>query len=228
MSKTRLNKSFSRRIGKSLSPLKTSFLEKNLHNVMLNAEKYHSIPHTKVILEIGFGMGEHFVHNALLHPNDLYIGCESYINGVANVLKHIEENNIQNILIWNDNVDIILFGDGRVEENILPTNFLDCVFILFPDPWPKNGQKKRRLINIERIQKIKSLLKPGGIVEVGTDIQDYASQIMNVFTECGFVNTSHRAPSEPHLSYIQTKYHKKALAEGRVPTFFSFMLEGDC
>jgi len=42
-----------------------------------------------VWLEIGFGGGEHLVHQAVQNPETGLIGCEPYINGVAMLLQKI-------------------------------------------------------------------------------------------------------------------------------------------
>ena len=39
-----------------------------------------------VWLEIGFGGGEHLIHQAILNPDIGFIGCEPYQNGVAEVM----------------------------------------------------------------------------------------------------------------------------------------------
>ena len=44
-----------------------------------------------VWLEIGFGSGEHLVHQAALHPDVGFIGCEPFINGVATLLGKIRK-----------------------------------------------------------------------------------------------------------------------------------------
>ncbi len=44
-----------------------------------------------VWLEIGFGGGEHLVHQAALHPEVGIIGCEPFINGVAMLLGKIRD-----------------------------------------------------------------------------------------------------------------------------------------
>ena len=36
-------------------------------------------------LEIGFGGGEHLVHQALANPDIQFLGVEPYVNGMANV-----------------------------------------------------------------------------------------------------------------------------------------------
>ena len=40
-------------------------------------------------LEIGFGGGEHLVHQAAAHPEVGLIGCEPFVNGVAMALGRI-------------------------------------------------------------------------------------------------------------------------------------------
>jgi tRNA (guanine-N7-)-methyltransferase len=44
-----------------------------------------------LILEIGFGGGEHLVAQAMAHPEARFIGVEPFVNGVASCLRHIEE-----------------------------------------------------------------------------------------------------------------------------------------
>jgi tRNA (guanine-N7-)-methyltransferase len=45
-----------------------------------------------VILEIGFGGGEHLVAQAAAHPDARFIGVEPFLNGIASCLRHIEES----------------------------------------------------------------------------------------------------------------------------------------
>ena len=48
-------------------------------------------------LEIGFGGGEHMVHQCGLNPNVGIIGCEPYINGVAMLLGKIRKAGVKNL-----------------------------------------------------------------------------------------------------------------------------------
>ena len=61
-------------------------------------------------------MGEHFINQAKMNPNALFIGVEVYLNGVANVLKLAGEHNIMNFLLFPNNLDLIL--------NEIPSNSL--------------------------------------------------------------------------------------------------------
>ena len=53
----------------------------------------------EVWLEIGFGGGEHMVHQAALHPEVGLIGAEPFINVVAMLLGRIRESGVENIRI---------------------------------------------------------------------------------------------------------------------------------
>jgi len=59
---------------------------------------------SEVWLEIGFGSGEHLVHQARAHPNTGFIGCEPYVNGVASLVRAIDDQGLTNIRIYPDDV----------------------------------------------------------------------------------------------------------------------------
>ena len=52
----------------------------------------------KIFFEIGFGHGEHLIQNAILNPDIGFIGCEPFENGVASILKEIQEKNLKNVV----------------------------------------------------------------------------------------------------------------------------------
>ena len=90
-------------------------------------------------LEVGFGKGEHLLWQAQNNEDVGFIGAEPFLNGVASLLSKIKEKNINNIRIFPDAVSQILHS--------LPSQSINKVFVLFPDPWPKSRHQKRRLIN---------------------------------------------------------------------------------
>src|SRR5688572_5939806 len=104
-----LNRSFARRIGKNLSNTRKHLLETELKNHLFSIDQLLAISPTvnEVFLEIGFGMGEHFISLAAQNQDAFFIGAEAYLNGVANTLKMAKEHEITNFLIWPDDVDLI-------------------------------------------------------------------------------------------------------------------------
>ncbi|WP_341793450.1 MULTISPECIES: bifunctional peptide chain release factor N(5)-glutamine methyltransferase PrmC/tRNA (guanosine(46)-N7)-methyltransferase TrmB [unclassified Rickettsia] len=206
-----LNRSYARRIGKSLSSLQQNLLKTELPNYLFSNEKI-KFEKRKIFLEIGFGMGEHFIHQAKNNPEALFIGAEVYLNGVANVLKLALEQNVTNFLLWSNNLDLILYE--------LPNKILDGIYILFPDPWPKNKQKKKRILNPERLNILQNKLKTNGNLIFASDIQDYFNEVLKLIQQNpNFQIADNDDYYQPHDNYIITKYHQKAINEDRAAKF---------
>lgn len=131
-----------------------------------------------IILEIGFGMGQSLAIQAKAHPENNYIGIEVHKPGVGSLLLQIQKENIQNIRIFCcDAIDVL--------KNNISDDSLDKVQIFFPDPWPKKRHHKRRLIQIDFIKLIHQKLKPGGILHIATDWENYAESIVEVLSTSG-------------------------------------------
>ena len=107
----------------------------------------------KVRIEIGFGGAEHLVNEAFSHPDIGYIGCEPFVNGVAKLLVQIEEKRLANIRAHH--------GDAREVLLRLPAQSIDRVDVLYPDPWPKWRQRKRRFLSSKNLAEIGRVLKVG-------------------------------------------------------------------
>ncbi|MEQ6292348.1 tRNA (guanosine(46)-N7)-methyltransferase TrmB [Vogesella sp. GCM10023246] len=127
------------------------------------------------IMEIGFGMGTATAEIAAANPQNDYLGVEVHSPGVGNLCKLIGEQQLGNLrLIRHDAVEVM--------DHMLPDGCLDGVHIFFPDPWHKKRHNKRRLIQVPFIEKLVKKLKPGGYLHAATDWEDYAIQIMEVFS----------------------------------------------
>ncbi len=112
------------------------------------------VPVNEVWLEIGFGSGEHLLWQAETHEDVGFIGCEPFINGVGSLLGAIEDRGIETIRVHD--------GDAREVLAWLPNRSIGRVFLLFPDPWPKKRQLKRRLLCEDTLAEIARVLRPGG------------------------------------------------------------------
>lgn len=167
-------------------------------------------------LEIGFGGGEHLAHQAGLNPNTGIIGCEPYMNGMAELLRHIDENNLDNIRVYND--------DARLLVDLLPDASIERVFILYPDPWPKMRHKKRRLVSTDTLNRLARIMKPGALLRLATDHADYATWMLErLLSHTEFSWTGKEADDwrKPPADWIPTRYEQKALA-GK-PTYLEFV-----
>jgi len=116
-------------------------------------------------LEVGFGAGEHLVWQAQQHPNVGLIGAEPYEMGVAKLLTKLEETPLNTVRLYE--------GDGRDIIENLPDQSLGRFFLLFPDPWPKSRHHKRRFLQMEMLDQLARVLKPGAELRFATDDKSY-------------------------------------------------------
>jgi tRNA (guanine-N7-)-methyltransferase len=126
--------------------------------------------------EIGFGGGEHMAARADMLPNHGFIGCEPFVNGVAQALSHIDDWNGMGPLA---NVRLHM-GDALEVLARIPDGALSFVYLLHPDPWPKARHAKRRMMNDGPVDLIAAKLKPGGEFRFGTDHAIYLRHALMV------------------------------------------------
>ena len=125
---------------------------------------------TKVIMEIGSGMGEATAQIAKANPEVGYVAVEMHSPGLAALLILINQMELENIKLIREDATYLL-------ANHIPDNSLDGIHLLFPDPWPKNRQHKRRMVQSEFIEMVGRKLKQGGYIHIATDWQPYADWI---------------------------------------------------
>jgi tRNA (guanine-N7-)-methyltransferase len=165
-------------------------------------------------LEIGFGGGEHLSAQAQAHPHINFIGCEPFVNGVAKLLASIEHDKLANIRIWDEDVTDLLPA--------LPDACLDRVYILYPDPWPKRRQRKRRLVSDEMLRELARVMRPGAELRFASDIDNYIGWVLaRVLRSAEFRWTATRPDDwrKPYEGWPGTRYEAKASREGRVPSY---------
>ena len=170
-----------------------------------------------VWLEIGFGGGEHLIHQASLYPDIGFIGCEPYQNGVAKLMAKLSANPCQNIKLYD--------GDVRNIFDVLVKNSISTVFLLYPDPWPKKKHHRRRFVTQEFLAPLYEVMKPGSILRIATDIEDYVRQALQEVPKAGFKWLAKDASDwrTPWQDWVSTRYELKALKEKRTPYYLSFI-----
>jgi tRNA (guanine-N7-)-methyltransferase len=136
-------------------------------------------------LEIGFGNGEHLARLAAAHPERDYLGIEVHRPGVGHLLMLAAAGSLTNVRVsTHDAVEVL-------SEQLVPES-LDEVLILFPDPWHKKRHHKRRLIQAPFLELLASRLRPGGVLRLATDWEEYAQQMLEVLSAASawFANQS--------------------------------------
>jgi tRNA (guanine-N7-)-methyltransferase len=128
----------------------------------------------KIIMEIGFGMGEATAIIAKNHPNNAYIAVDVHPPGIGKLLGRIVDNGLTNLRVIEDDVHIVL-------PHMFEDESLDAIHLYFPDPWPKKKHNKRRIVNEGFLALIHPKLKKGGYIHIATDWVPYAISMQEVF-----------------------------------------------
>lgn len=168
-------------------------------------------------LEIGFGGGEHLAQEARRHPEIGFLGCEPFINGMAKLLAAVAEEGLDNIRVFDRDATELL--------PLLPAACVERVYLLYPDPWPKRRQRKRRFLNGDTLREFARILQPGGELRFATDIDDYAGWALDRVARSPAITWTAETANDwrrPWPDWQSTRYEVKAISEQRRPTYLIF------
>lgn len=202
-------RTFGRRHGKKLSNRKQWLMDNLLPKI---APKTADFTEKPVILEIGFGNGEHLRELAISNSDKIVIGAEPFANGVAALMSSItnESDNVlydeyKNIRVHPDDVRLLLkdFGNAQFDE----------IWVLHPDPWPKARHEKRRLLNHDFLNLLSKHIQNSGKIVIGTDHYGYYDWIVDELkqTNLKIISTD--------LDIIKTRYQLKNKAGTSAPKY---------
>jgi tRNA (guanine-N7-)-methyltransferase len=170
----------------------------------------------EVWLEVGFGAGEHLIWQAEHHPEIGLIGAEPYEMGMAKLLTKLEENTLNTVRLYE--------GDGRDIIEKLPDESLGRVFLLFPDPWPKTRHHKRRFLQMEMLDQLARVLKPGAELRFATDDKSYLPYALERLIAHPAFDWPAQGPADwksRPADWPPTRYETKAIKGP--PTFLRFV-----
>jgi tRNA (guanine-N7-)-methyltransferase len=130
-----------------------------------------------VTLEIGFGMGASLVEMAKASPNKNFIGIEVHSPGVGACLSLARDAGVTNLRVMcHDAVEVF--------ENMVPESSLATVQLFFPDPWHKKRHHKRRILQADFAEMVRSKLQiESGVFHMATDWENYAEHMIEVMNQ---------------------------------------------
>lgn len=172
-----------------------------------------------VNLEIGIGNGEFIADKAAENPDENWVGVEVFKKIFHKAASRAAKNKVGNIRILQFDAYLIL--------RLFPDAFLKNIYVNFPDPWPKNQHKRRRLLKTPFIALAASKLASGGCLHIATDHEDYAHEIEANLAEVSSLKSAFDRPYLPDIDgYFPTKYFKK-FASTNGAYFFRYIKQRD-
>lgn len=119
----------------------------------------------RVLVELGCGSGAFLLQLAARLPHCHLIGFELRYKRLVKAARKLERAGLRNVWLLRE-----------VAENFhhyFDPGAIDVVYVNFPDPWPKAGQRKKRLISPALLMRLESALRAGGQLHLKTDHSGY-------------------------------------------------------
>lgn len=212
---------FGRRKGKALRPGQRQAIERLLPKLRLDLAdappeplaRLFETPVETLRLEIGFGGGEHLLHQARANASIGFIGVEPFESGMAKAVTTIGRESIKNVRLYDQDAALLL--------DWLPTASLARINLLFPDPWPKKRHWKRRFVSQANLERICRCLANGGELRFATDVESYAEWTREEVAKHGRLTAIHDS-QEAWEDWPGTRYEAKAARAGRGAQFLTF------
>jgi tRNA (guanine-N7-)-methyltransferase len=162
-----------------------------------------------VELEIGCGKGKFLVSRAQESPERNFIGFDR----VGKWMKVGDWRGSRRML-----TNILFIKTDALEFlKVLEPSSADVIHMYFPDPWPKRRHRPRRLFTAAFLEILHGKLKPGGLIELATDDEDYFSQMKKSIAESALMWASRRETVNERISHahLRTNYEAKFAAAGK-------------
>lgn len=165
----------------------------------------HILRKDSIDIEIGAGQGLHAINYCAKNPNRQLIAIEHTKNKFEKLNNRRQQHpNLKNLLTLHANAISII-------SHYVVDGCIDHVFILYPNPYPKNKQANLRWHNMPFMGLLKNKLKKNATLTMSTNIESYASEASKVMvSEWGFTIKQFRI----YNGLARTHFEKKYLALG--------------
>jgi len=175
-----------------------------------------------ITLELACGYGEFTVSFGERIPHRNFIGVDIKGARLWKGSQDAQEKGLQNIAFLRTSIQYLeeFFEPGEVDE----------IYIVFPDPQPKEIQEQYRLTNEKFLRLYKGLIRKGGLFHLKTDnafLYHYTVSVVECLGGLIEFRTENFYDSElkdAHLG-VKTKYEELFSAKGEIIHYLRFRLD---
>lgn len=159
----------------------------------------------KLIVEIGCYKGETIKELAYHNSETNFVGIDIKYKRVVKTSLRLIEENLKNA--------VTVIADAKEFFESVEPSSVHGVAVFFPDPWIKDSQKKKRLLNREFIELVKEKLVSGGFIWFKTDNLEYFEETEDLMKDTGF-STEAKAIELPVLPDHETFFEQMFREQG--------------
>lgn len=173
-----------------------------------------------LIVELACGRGEFTLGLGRQYPNQNFIGVDIKGSRIWKGSSSATAEGIHTVAFLRTQIQQLqdFFAPGEISE----------LWITFPDPFPRDGDEKRRLTSPKFLEMYKQLVKPGGLIHFKTDntgLYEYTDLVLNDRPDCQIhFNTADFYESELRDAHhgIKTRYEKIFSDKGEKIKYIQF------
>lgn len=163
-------------------------------------------------IEIGFARAHHICALAQARPHAPVLGFELKRSWCAGAAKRAKRLGLENLRV--------IEGDARPYlEGLVQPSSVSAFHALFPDPWWKRKHHKRRLFEAQLIERLHTLLEPGGYLVAKTDVPAYADLIEAEMESHGGWRLVGASNEDPVLASLPRSHRETKCRQLGIPIF---------
>lgn len=173
-----------------------------------------------IVVELACGRGEFTVGLAREYPASNFIGVDIKGSRIWKGSTIAIAEGLHHVAFLRTQIQLLdrYFDQGEIAE----------LWITFPDPFPRDGDEKRRLTSPKFLEMYKPLLEKNGIIHFKTDntgLFDYTLALIQNRPDCEILIHTHDFYASPYRDEhhgIQTKYEKMFSEKGEKIKYLKF------
>ena len=177
-----------------------------------------------LVVELACGRGEFTVGLAQVFPHQNFIGVDIKGSRIWKGSSTATEEGLENVAFLRTQIQLLdkFFDQGEIDE----------LWITFPDPFPRDGDEKRRLTSDRFLDMYRPLLKSGGIVHFKTDntgLFDFSLNLVQSRKDIEVLGHTHdfyQSEWKDNHFGIQTRYEKMFSEKGEKIKYLKFRFIG--
>jgi tRNA (guanine-N7-)-methyltransferase len=173
-----------------------------------------------IVVELACGRGEFTVGLARHYPGKNFIGVDIKGSRIWKGSTIAITEGLENVAFLRTQIQLL--------EKYFSTNEISELWITFPDPFPREGDEKRRLTSPKFLEMYKPLLKKEGIIHFKTDntgLFDYTFELVKQRGDCEVLFHTHDFYESPWKDVhhgIKTKYETLFSEKGEKIKYLKF------
>ena len=173
-----------------------------------------------LVVELACGRGEFTLGLGRQYPNQNFIGVDIKGSRIWKGSSSATAEGIYTVAFLRTQIQQLqdFFAPGEISE----------LWITFPDPFPRDGDEKRRLTSPKFLEMYKQLVKAGGLIHFKTDntgLYEYTDLVLKDRPDCQIhFNTADFYESELRDAHhgIKTRYEKIFSDKGEKIKYIQF------